>query len=122
MTAPLYPLLAAGDAALAEARVDALKRIFGDRLYVAVERHGMDVELQAEPAVIDLAYRFDLPLVATNEPFFPRAEDFEAHDALLAIAEGRLLSSRRPPAADAGASFRQPRGDDAALQRSPGSA
>ena len=53
----------------------------------------MEVELQAEPAVIDLAYRFDLPLVATNEPFFPKADDFEAHDALLAIAEGRLLSA-----------------------------
>jgi DNA polymerase-3 subunit alpha len=89
----LYPLLAAGDATLAEARMESLKNVFGDRLYVAVERHGMDVELQAEPAVIELAYRFDLPLVATNEPFFPHGEDFEAHDALLAIAEGRLLSS-----------------------------
>ena len=48
----------------------------------------MEIERQAEPAVIDLAYRLDLPLVATNEPFFPAAEDYEAHDALLAIAEG----------------------------------
>ena len=53
----------------------------------------MEIERQAEAGVIDLAYRFDLPLVATNEPFFPRAEDYEAHDALLAIAEGRLLST-----------------------------
>ncbi len=89
----LYPILAAGDSVLGETRIESLKRIFGDRLYVSLERHGMDVERQAEAAVIDLAYRFDLPLVATNEPFFPKAEDFEAHDALLAIAEGRLLSS-----------------------------
>ncbi len=90
---PLYPILAEGEAALAESRLVALKGVFADRLYVALERHGLDVERQAEPAVVDLAYRFDLPLVATNEPFFPRAEDYEAHDALLAIAEGRLLSS-----------------------------
>ncbi|HWT31841.1 MAG TPA: PHP domain-containing protein, partial [Propylenella sp.] len=90
---PLYPLAASGDSAVAEARVSALKQAFGDRLYVDLERHGMETELLAEPGIVDLAYSFDLPLVATNEPFFPRADDFEAHDALLAIAEGRLLSS-----------------------------
>ena len=68
----LYPILATGDVALAETRIEALKRIFGDRLYVSVERHGMEIERQAEPSVIDLAYRLDLPLVATNEPFFPK--------------------------------------------------
>jgi len=67
----LYPILATGDVALAETRVEALKRIFGDRLYVSIERHGMEIERQAEPSVVDLAYRLDLPLVATNEPFFP---------------------------------------------------
>ncbi len=90
---PLYTILAEGEVALAEARIAALKAAFGDRLYVALERHGMDIERQAEAAVVDLAYGFDLPLVATNEPFFPRGDDYEAHDALLAIAEGRLLSS-----------------------------
>ena len=36
--------------------------------------------------------RRGIPLVATNEPFFASAEDYEAHDALLCIAEGRLLA------------------------------
>ena len=72
---PLYPILADGrDGACRDARVEALKRIFGDRLYVSLERHGMEIERQAEAAVVDLAYRLDLPLVATNEPFFPAAE------------------------------------------------
>ncbi len=89
----LYPLIAEGEEALAEARVTALKQAFGDRLYIAVERHGMEIERRAEAGVVGLAYRLDVPLVATNEPFFPAADDYEAHDALLAIAEGRLLSS-----------------------------
>src|SRR4030095_7847269 len=33
-----------------------------------------------------------IPLVASNEPLFARREDYEAHDALLCIAEGRLLA------------------------------
>jgi len=89
----LYPVLAAGEVAAADARIRSLKGIFGDRLYISLERHGMAVEREAEPSVLDVAYRHDLPLVATNEPFFPKAEDYGAHDALLAIAEGRLLSS-----------------------------
>ena len=41
---PLYSILAEGETALAEARLAALKSVFGDRLYVALERHGMEVE------------------------------------------------------------------------------
>jgi DNA polymerase-3 subunit alpha len=90
---PLYSAINVGDYALADGRAQTLREAFGDRLYVSVERHGMEQEFQAEPAILDLAYRLALPLVATNEPFFPTADDYEAHDALLAIAEGRLLSS-----------------------------
>src|SRR5690606_35597838 len=41
----------------------------------------------------NLAYEHDLPLVATNEAFFPKRDDFEAHDALVAIAEGSVIAS-----------------------------
>ncbi|MEP0510722.1 MAG: DNA polymerase III subunit alpha, partial [Aurantimonas coralicida] len=37
-------------------------------------------------------YDMALPLVATNEPFFLKADDFEAHDALIAVASNRLVS------------------------------
>ena len=57
---------------LAESRLLALKSIFGDRLYVELERlAGYDRAVEA--ATIDLAYRHELPLVATNEAFFPGA-------------------------------------------------
>ena len=54
-----------------------------------------------EPALLDLAYARGLPLVATNEPYFAAASDFEAQDALLCIAEGALDRHRRAPPADA---------------------
>ena len=49
-------------------------------------------EQAAEPALIDLAYDRGLPLVATNEAFFPTRDDYEAHDALIAIAEGAVIA------------------------------
>src|SRR5690606_18858289 len=64
---------------------------FPGRLYVELQRHGMPVEEAIEPGLIDLAYDLDLPLVATNECFFPSADDYEAHDALLCIAEGAYI-------------------------------
>ena len=39
-----------------------------------------------------LAYQRQLALVATNEPFFPEREDYEAHDALICIAAGAVVS------------------------------
>ena len=41
--------------------------------------------------MIEMAYRGGVPLVATNEAFFPGADDYEAHDALICIAEGRVV-------------------------------
>jgi DNA polymerase III subunit alpha len=86
----------ADDPQKARARLQQLRRHFGDRLYIEVCRHdGYDREVEAQ--TVDLAYELGLPLVATNEAFFESAADYEAHDALLAIADGALLSedSRR---------------------------
>src|SRR5690606_36817766 len=44
-----------------------------------------------DAGLVDIAYARGLPLVATNEPFFPAAEDYEAHDALLCIADGAYV-------------------------------
>jgi DNA polymerase-3 subunit alpha len=75
------------------ARLRRLQRLFGDRLYVELQRHGLDSEAAIEPALIDLAYDHSLPLVATNEPYFAAASDFEAQDALLCVAEGALIAT-----------------------------
>src|SRR3954465_2561723 len=76
----------------AASRCDSLTRFFGDRLYVELQRHGIDKERRVESALIDLAYAKGLPLVATNEPYFASTDDYEAHDALLCIAGGRLIA------------------------------
>ncbi|WP_306117921.1 MULTISPECIES: DNA polymerase III subunit alpha [unclassified Roseitalea] len=89
---PLGAALAAGDEAEAERRLERLGGVFGDRLYVELQRHGT-FDPAIEAGSVELAYRHGLPLVATNEAFFLAAEDYDAHDALVAIAEGALLST-----------------------------
>jgi DNA polymerase-3 subunit alpha len=48
--------------------------------------------VRVEGATVALAYDFRLPLVATNEAFFLAREDYDAHDALMAIAEGSVVA------------------------------
>ncbi len=74
-------------------RAASLERLFRDRIYVEIQRHGLECERAVEPQLIDLAYRNSLPLVATNEVFFAAASDYEAHDALICIAEGTVVSA-----------------------------
>ncbi len=85
-------LLATEQKDAAEAMLERLMGIFPGRLYVELQRHGLPVEEATEPGLLELAYAHDLPLVATNEAFFPTADDYEAHDALLCIAEGAYIS------------------------------
>ena len=88
---PLGREIRDGREVLAETRLLTLKDIYGDRLYVELQRYeGHDRAVEA--ATIDLAYRHGLPLVATNEAFFPARDDYEAHDALIAIAEGAVIA------------------------------
>ncbi len=80
---------------LAEARLRRLFDVFGDRLYVEIQRHGADSERTVEPRLLDLAYRMGLPIVGTNEAYFSKPDDYGAHDALLAIAEGRVVADEQ---------------------------
>lgn len=80
-------LLLEGQKPAAETLFLRLKAMFPGRLYVELMRHGTDDEARIEPGLLDLAYRHDVPLVATNDVYFSDASMYEAHDALICIAE-----------------------------------
>ncbi|MDD9908733.1 MAG: DNA polymerase III subunit alpha [Ahrensia sp.] len=88
---PIDRALAQGQAARASERFEALQTTFGDRFYIELQRH-QGYSQATEAALIDLAYSQGVPLVATNEVYFAQTEDYEAHDTLICIAEGRTLA------------------------------
>ena len=89
---PLFRLLAEGREADAAAWLAQTVEAFSDRAVVELHRHGLAAERAVEPGVIALADRHQVPLAATNECFFAKPSMYEAHDALLCIAEGRTLA------------------------------
>ena len=93
-TGPIARLLAEGQRDAAEALLARLVEAFPDRVVMELHRHGLAVERAIEPGLIGLADAHRMPLVATNDCFFAKPDMYQAHDALLCIAEGRLLSER----------------------------
>jgi DNA polymerase III subunit alpha len=91
-TGPLARLLAEGRRDAAERLLAWLKEAFPDRLVVELQRHGLDLECAVEPGLLALADAAALPIVAANDVYFADASMHEAHDALLCIAEGRVLA------------------------------
>jgi len=89
---PVGRLLADGQADAAEAMLLALKELFPGRLYIELQRHGLPEEARSEAGLVDLAYAHDVPLVATNNAYFPDREFYEAHDALMCVAQGRAVA------------------------------
>ncbi|MFO1068257.1 MAG: DNA polymerase III subunit alpha [Geminicoccaceae bacterium] len=89
---PVGAALARGERAEARALLERLKAAYGDRLYVELQRHGLEREQQVEPDLVELAYALELPLVATNDVHFMEDRGYEAEDALICIAEGAQLA------------------------------
>ncbi|MFL5267152.1 MAG: DNA polymerase III subunit alpha [Stellaceae bacterium] len=89
---PIGRLLAEGQVEAAEAVLNGLAAAFPNRLYIELMRHGTPEEGRSEPGLFELAYRHGLPLVATNDVHFPDREFYEAHDALLCIAQGTAVA------------------------------
>ena len=71
--------------------LEKLALAFPDRLYVELQRHGREEEKTTQTWLVEQAYAKGLPLVATNEAYFPTPDMYEAHDALLAIADASFI-------------------------------
>ena len=98
---PVGRLLRQGQAAKADALLDEMAAIYPDRLYVELQRHpGEDGQPEAERlserGFVEMAYAKGLPLVATNDVYFPKPDIYEAHDALLCIAQGAYVDQQEP--------------------------
>ena len=98
---PVGRLLRAGQRPAAEALMDRFAAIYPDRLYVELQRHpdgnGLpEAEALSERGFVEMAYAKGLPLVATNDVYFPKISLYEAHDALMCIADGAYVDQQEP--------------------------
>ncbi len=77
----------------ARRKAGRLQDIFGrDNLFVELQDQGIAAQRQTNPQLLDIARHIGAPLVATNDSHYTHAEDHQAHDALLCVQTGSLMS------------------------------
>ena len=96
-TGRLARLIREGNIEAAETHLKEFSAIFPDRLYVELQRHGMHEEQLVEADAVALAYKLNLPLVATNDCRFLDKEQAKAHEVLLSIGASTTIAMKDRP-------------------------
>ncbi|MET0154486.1 MAG: DNA polymerase III subunit alpha [Rickettsiales bacterium] len=105
---PIGALLKEGRDDAAFALAMRFKDMFGDRFYMELQRVGGEADAWVEKAV-RIAGEADIPLVATNDAYFPDPGYHAAHDALLCIADGAYLEQQERRRVSVECHFKSPR-------------
>jgi DNA polymerase-3 subunit alpha len=80
--------------------------VFRDRYYLEVQSHTSEGQTILNSKVFSLAKDLNLPVIATNDAHFLRAEDHDAHDVLLCIGLGKDRSNQSRMHYDRGLYFK----------------
>ncbi|HEY6134487.1 MAG TPA: DNA polymerase III subunit alpha, partial [Rubrivivax sp.] len=87
--------LLAGDTERAAAVAQRIAALFPQRFYIELQRAGIAGQEALVRASVPLAARLNLPVVATHPVQFLEADDYDAHEARVCIAEGETLANPR---------------------------
>jgi DNA polymerase-3 subunit alpha len=68
------------------------KDLFGADYYLEIQDHGSQEDRVVNVEIVRIARELDIQLVATNDSHFISCYDVEAHDALLCIQTGKLIT------------------------------
>jgi DNA polymerase-3 subunit alpha len=69
------------------------QEIFGrDNFFIEIQDHGIPEQRRTNPMLLEIAKKIQAPVLATNDSHYTHQHDAEAHDALLCVQTGSLLS------------------------------
>ncbi len=88
----IFYWLARGDQNRAEEAAKFYGELFDGDFYIELQNHDLPIELETLPKLLAIAEKYSLPTVATNDCHYLKQEDAEAHDVLLCIQTGKLVS------------------------------
>jgi DNA polymerase-3 subunit alpha len=71
------------------------KDLLGDDFYLEIQDHGSPEDRIVNPEIIRIARELDIKFIATNDSHYISCIDVEAHDALLCIQTGKLVTEEK---------------------------
>jgi DNA polymerase III subunit alpha len=85
-----------GDLKQAEKVAKWYQDLFGDDYYLEIQDHGSPEDRMVNVAIVNLARKLGIKVIATNDSHFISCYDVEAHDALLCIlTQKRITDDKR---------------------------
>jgi len=81
-----------GDYQLARDVAKWYKDVFADDYYLEIQDHGSPEDRMVNVEIVKIARELDIKIIATNDSHFISCNDVEAHDALLCIQTGKLIT------------------------------
>ncbi|MBO7455758.1 MAG: PHP domain-containing protein, partial [Paludibacteraceae bacterium] len=94
-----------GDLSGAEQAVQWFKQVFGEDYYLELQRHQTDKpngnqetyqeQLRVNPVLIELARKYDIKLICTNDSHFLDEQNADAHEHLICISTNQKITDQR---------------------------
>ena len=81
-----------GDLAHAEKVAKWYQDVFGEDYYLEIQDHGSPEDRMVNVAIVNIARKLGIKIVATNDSHFISCYDVEAHDALLCILTNKRIT------------------------------
>lgn len=66
--------------------------IFGEDYYIELQRHNLHEQDQVNAFLLQMAKKYNVPVIATNDSHYLNQEDSQAHDILLCVNTGSFLT------------------------------
>ncbi|OLP18865.1 DNA polymerase III subunit alpha [Leptolyngbya sp. 'hensonii'] len=71
------------------------KDLFGEDYYLEIQDHGSPEDRIVNVEIVKIAQELEIKLIATNDSHYISCYDVEAHDALLCIQTGKLITEEK---------------------------
>jgi DNA polymerase III subunit alpha len=79
----------------AESDMEWFMKQFGDRFYIEVQNHGIEIEEKAFEYMRAMSQKYNIPTIATADSHYLDADDPINHDALLCIGTGQKIDQEK---------------------------
>lgn len=86
---PISKAILDGDMELAYEYTERLHGIFGDDFYLEIQPHILDKQITVNAGIVDLSYRFNIPIIATSDAHYARPSDRQFQDAVFCIGQSK---------------------------------
>jgi len=95
LSAPVPRAILHGETERAWRVAEDYRRLFGDRYYLEIQRHGIAAQDTVNAELFKMSADLDIPLVATNDAHYLEAQDHAHHDVLLCIGTNANLNDEK---------------------------